>query len=103
MLELTWEKLVELEPRLLDLYHNILKRLNELDQFNDKHAHQLWSMHDGLFGQPGFKHQMQALVGWEADQDIELLTTEEAYEVAYRKLFNETIEPRIMDDTAEAA
>lgn len=70
-----WEQMLQIEPRLLDLYHEA-RAYKRTPNFC---ANQIW------YGPGGLKSQMMQLVGWDVDG---LLGTCEAYDVAYRKIYD---------------
>lgn len=85
---ITWEELTQIEPALLDLHRRIKDAVGGR-RLTFEESLRLWY---GLAGKPGYKHQMNNLVGFWATRDHPLLQTPEAHGVAYWKLFFETIE-----------
>src|SRR5437899_8245817 len=73
----SWERLVELEPRLQDLLHEAGRRPTAELPFC---RYQAW------YGRGGIKIRLARLVGLGAEQPG-LLTTVAAYEVGYRRVF----------------
>jgi hypothetical protein len=92
----TWERLIELESRLLALYNRALAIRKGKHRFN---ALDVW-IGRGRGG--GMKDDLMALVGWNRKPHPEL-GTDEAYNLAYDKLFYETLlgEPRNTDQRNE--
>ncbi len=74
-----WEKMVEIEPALGRLYEDVCSV--ECDEKFCANA--VWY---GYGGHLGFKPRLMRLVGWDAKNPK--LMTEEAYDVAYDKLYN---------------
>lgn len=76
--KVTWKQLVAAEPRLALL----LEEAKAVDG-SGKHfcANRVWHERDGL------KWRMSDLVGWDRKGDP-LLGTSEAYDVAYRKIYD---------------
>jgi hypothetical protein len=79
---MTWERLIELEPRLLVLYNRALAIRKGKRRFD---AFDVWY---GRGSQDGLKAEMKALVGWSRKDNREL-GTNEAYDVAYDRIFYE--------------
>ena len=88
---LTWETLVEMEPRLADLQADIQRAIGGKELSFEEACH-LWY---GPPGEPGFKHEMNQLVGFTAQKDIPALKDSGAHTEAYHKLFYETISPAV--------
>ncbi len=72
---MTWDQLIAMEPRLLRLYEHA-KNCKPTKGFC---ADQVW------YGRGGLKAQMAELVGFGSDG---ALGTPEAYDIAYRKIYN---------------
>lgn len=76
---ITWENLIEQEPQLQSLLNEILE-IKDLGE-NYFCANEVW--HDKKF-----KERMSKLVGWEASSNFpEFMRSEEAYDIAYHKLY----------------
>lgn len=83
---LTWKKLTELEPRLLDLE----RRARNSAKGQDCYCYERAWFGDSTWGS-GFKAEMVKLIGWKRQRDdaapvIEQLHTPEAYQIAYDTL-----------------
>lgn len=74
-MKITWDQLIELEPRLLDLY-NKAKACKQTEGFC---ANRVW------YG--GLKKDLCGLVGWNC-KSPSILNTEAAYEIAYDKVYS---------------
>jgi len=72
---MTWEQMVIIEPRLLELY-KIAKSYKPTKNFC---ANQIWYRRGGL------KSKMMKLAGYGAPG---ILGTPEAYDIAYQKIYN---------------
>jgi hypothetical protein len=81
-MDLTFEKLTELEPRLARLEADILEHTTRYRGTARYCANRHWY---GWRGQPGFKTRMLYLVGFHADNPA--LRTMRAYDVAYHHLY----------------
>jgi hypothetical protein len=77
---MTWQELIELEPRLLALYNRALAIRNGKRTFI---ALDVW-----IGSRRGMKDEMMELVGW-SRKDKPALATDEAYNVAYDKIYYE--------------
>jgi len=83
---MTWEKLIEIEPRLKDLYNKaraIRRKYKKLDVFR------VWC------GRNGLKSEMCRLVGWEAKKPE--ICNCECYDLAYKKVLSALEKPKIKD------
>lgn len=80
--KLTWERLVQLEPRLLDLYNRARK-----SKPTNKHCWiYVWF---GDEEHAGLKRELLQLVGWDAPLSAAAeLTTELAYDIAYHHILD---------------
>lgn len=78
-----WERLCELEPRLIKLYKEIMT-IKDDKRERSFCANRVWYGQNGW----GFKQRFSELVGWGSNSPHELLHTKEAYDVAYRKLYS---------------
>jgi hypothetical protein len=79
---LTWEELVEMEPRLADL----LKRCTEAGRGLRSFCYEIaWF---GPSGNTGFKAEFKQLVGHFAENRHPRLTTQYAYELGYQTLLS---------------
>lgn len=78
-----WEKLCELEPRLIAL-HKELSAIKDDKRNPSFCANRVWYGADGY----SYKHRLNNLVGWEADTPYPELRTSQAYDVAYRMLYS---------------
>jgi len=81
---MTWQRLTQLEPRLLALYNQALAIRSGKRLFD---ALDVWI---GRGRWDGMKDEMKGLVGWER-KDIAELVTNEAYDVAYDRIFYEAL------------
>lgn len=85
---ITWELLVKTDPRLQDLYNRIIQSAPKSEWVADE----LWFGHNDRFG---FKQSMQKIVGWYRNIDdsetYPFMTDITAYDVAYRKLYDEAL------------
>jgi hypothetical protein len=88
---MTWGRLIELEPRLRALYNRALTIRNGKRRFD---ALGLWIGQ----GCDGMKDEMTALVGW-GRKDSPELGTNEAYDVAYEKIFYEALLGEVPENT----
>lgn len=80
---MTWEELVKIEPRLLELYHAAKYAGTGQERFCGNEA---WY---GVGDEVGFKHLMSQLAGWETPKTANpRVRTSEAYEVALDKIYN---------------
>jgi hypothetical protein len=79
---MTWERLIELEPRLLALYNRGLAIRNGKRRFDPM---DVW-----IGRRTGMKDEMTALVGWSRKDNPELGTIE-AYNLSYDKIFYEAL------------
>lgn len=70
-----WEQMILIEPRLLELY-------NEARRVKRTSSH---CANQGWYGPGGLKSRMVELVGWDVDG---VLGTCEAYDTAYRKIYD---------------
>jgi hypothetical protein len=77
---MTWKRLIELEPRLLALYNRALAIRNGRRPFDPI---DVW-----IGSRHGMKDEVTALVGWDRKDSTEL-GTNEAYDIAYDKIFYE--------------
>jgi len=77
---MTWERLIELEPRLSALYNRALTIGKGKRRFN---PFDIW-----IGSRTGMKDEMLGLVGWHRKDSPEL-ATDEAYNIAYDKIFYE--------------
>ena len=75
---LTWDELVEIEPRLEDLLWQV-KASRPVDDDSDFDYEGCW-MH--------FKEPIANMVGWHRRHGDERLRTTDAYQTAYRTLWN---------------
>ncbi len=91
MPESDWEDLIKLEPRLEELHRRIQRGIKGRTLSFEDACH-LWY---GPPGQPGFKHEMNQLVGFIAQKNIPALRSSGAHTEAYHKLFYETISPAV--------
>jgi len=81
MEDITWERLIELEPRLLSLYKRALAIRNSGERYDPLEVWYRWGgMRDWLVG----------LVGWSRKDNPELATCA-AYDIAYDKIFFEAL------------
>jgi hypothetical protein len=81
---LTWEKLVELEPKLQTLYELALQTGSPLP------AHE----NDPWFGKGGLREQLQELVGRQAPAKAHpVLKMEEAYTLAQGRILSAFMKP----------
>jgi len=79
---ITWERLVQLQPRLIDLYRRALAA----DTSNENCWLDVWFGRDSGYG---LKGEMSKLVGWDAPRNAPSeLTTDIAYEVAYNHILS---------------
>ena len=90
-IDTNWENLIKMEPRLEDLRHMIQQQIKGRALTFEEACH-LWY---GPPGEPGFKHEMNQLVGFTAQKDIPALKDSGAHTEAYHKLFYETISPAV--------
>lgn len=79
---MTWEDLIELEPKLLTLYNRALEIRKRRPGVG---ALDLW-----IGPRSGMKDEMTALVGW-GRRDNPRLATSEAYDLAYDKIYYEAL------------
>ena len=83
---ITWERLIELEPRLLDLYQRVVTANQQANSFCEDEA--WW----GTAETDGFKRELVNLIGWDrtdiGDPVVPELHSSEAYEIAYTKLYS---------------
>lgn len=80
----TWEMLIEAEPKLLDLY-------NDARKVKDDGTGKYFCGNEFWYEVGGLKDRLLPLVGWERfyqDGDASILSTREAYDLAYRKIYN---------------
>lgn len=97
--KVTWELLVQTDPRLQFLYNRIIQAAPKSEWVADE----LWYGHNEKFG---FKQSMQKIIGWYRNIDdadkCPFMTDISAYDVAYRKLYDEalgkSIDPASYDD-----
>lgn len=82
---MTWDELVRLEPRLLDLEREV-RAIRDDKRKPSFCANAVWLGY-GIPGLAGLKLKMTRLVGWEARGKAEGLHTERAYDVAYSHLY----------------
>lgn len=75
---MSWKKIIEIEPRLQELY----EKARKLSKRKDKDIDRIWG------GFTGLKSELCRLVGYDMDVYNEVLCTSEAYEIAYRKIYN---------------
>jgi hypothetical protein len=81
---MTWQDLIDLEPRLLALYNRALAIRNGNRPFD---ALDVWI---GSGYRDGIKAEMVELVGWNR-RDRPELATNEAYDIAYDKIYYEAL------------
>lgn len=84
-LDLTWEKMIKLEPRLQELY----ERARHAAVHDELIADTLWfgMLDKGL--RYGFKHSVSKLVGMQRlSTNHTVLRSSTAYNIAYRKLYD---------------
>jgi hypothetical protein len=82
---LTWNTLVELEPRLPQLYHRA-KAIKDHRRTKSFCANQVWY---GTAYSGSLKDRLCVLVGWERlGSGDPRLKTSEAYDLAYDKLYD---------------
>jgi hypothetical protein len=86
---LTWRALTRLEPRLRDLLAEA--RSHHMNRSLDFYANAVWYGYLGF--RPGLKARLRRLVGWTAEQEGVLRTTE-AYELAYRTIYQAPLDCR---------
>jgi hypothetical protein len=77
---MTWKDLIQMEPRLLELYNRALAIRNGDRPFNDI---DVW-----IGSRHGMNDDLVALVGW-SRKDKPELATNEAYDIAYDKIYFE--------------
>ena len=78
MTNITWNELVKIEPELNTLLKNVQK---VKDPGGESFcANDIWF--------DNFKERVTHLVGWYARRDDSRLTTSNAYDVVYQKLYN---------------
>lgn len=82
--ELTWDLLVELEPRLLDLYREAQKVPKDSLKCGNWH----WYGYGPLRGD-GLKRKLIDLVGWGRTNGPLTLQSCDAWDIANRKIYNE--------------
>ena len=88
---ITWEELVEREPRLAELLADVLTVKDGGGPYFC--ANEAWYSRPAENPRPqrlggyGFKSRMVDLVGWDAETDDPALRTQAAYSVAYQKLY----------------
>src|SRR5215472_9802776 len=79
---MTWQRLIKLEPKLLELYNRaqaIRKRKRTFDPLK------VW-----IGSRHGMKDEMAALVGWNR-ADVPELGTNAAYDIAYDRIYYEAL------------
>jgi hypothetical protein len=83
----TWDRLVELEPRLADLAAEIAA---EHDEGGPVYcANRRWyGRREGGAWIPGYRAALNRLVGWYAERDHPELRTMEAHGLAYSRLYS---------------
>lgn len=74
-MKLTWDKLIEMEPKLNELYESAK---NE-KQTPGYCANRVWFT--------TLKPKLLALVGWDREEDHNQLCTDEAYDIAYETIY----------------
>ncbi len=79
---MTFQELVEIEPRLKDLLDEAIRLSKEPGGYWDKNH--LWYGH---VNSPSLKHRMAAIVGMYRKIGPAILQTSEAYDVCYTKLY----------------
>lgn len=79
---ITWERLTELEPRLLRLYQRALAYRQNGQPFD---AFDIW------YGCERMGDEFDELVGWSRKKDSAELGTSEAYDMAFDKILYETL------------
>ena len=90
---ITWEKLIKLEPRLLELYNRaqaIRKRKRPFDPLG------IW-----VGSKHGMKDEMTKLVGWNRP-DVPELGTNAAYDIAYDRIFYEALLGEPLEEGSES-
>lgn len=85
---LTWDVLIKHEPALTSL----MTRIRSVPVSRSTDAINLWY---GRWGCPGFKAELEHLVGWGRRSEHPILSTSSAYNVAYQTLFD-ALERRVM-------
>lgn len=83
---ITWEQLVEVEPRLAELLEEI-KKVKDNPEEPSFCANYEWYVRERADGR-SFKRKMISLVGSEAETSNRLLSTSEAYDLAYGVLYD---------------
>ena len=83
--ERIWERLIELEPRLLDLYR-YAQSVKDNKRKRSFCPNDIWY---GYRGWPGLKNELCRLVGWGAAEDAHpFLRTSLAYRIAYHRCYD---------------
>ena len=83
----TWQDLVEMEPRLADLEEDA-RSVEDDGQGESFCANDIWYGH-GPYRGIGLVQRLEGLVGWLADgSKPPLLRSSAAYDVAYRHVYN---------------
>lgn len=84
ILDLTWEKIIEIEPHLLTLYE-------EAQGVKDGGVSESFCENEVWYGRPdrpgsGLKPRLVRLVGWYAERSA--LRAPEAYDIAYSHIYH---------------
>jgi len=82
--KITWSLLCDLEPRLIHL----LAKVRGIEDDKRKPSFCANSIWYGEYGQEGIKPRLVQLVGWQAMGSDPRLKTTQAYDLAYKKLYN---------------
>lgn len=81
---ITWQELIEIEPRLRDMLLR-LRAVKDPGNTPSFCANAVWYGHSK--GGHSYKNELTALVGWDAKSENPRIKTSQAYDTAYRKLY----------------
>lgn len=85
-MQITWKKMVELEPELGELLERIQRFVPGKNYCRNRTWYGHWIRNERI---PGFKAHMKSLVGFcSYHKNDPILGSEMAYRIAYRKLYD---------------